>query len=268
MERTSSIGVDELLESSGGETVAKHLTALINAVRDACLEYQVTFLHSDIAGSGAKLILAAGAPLTSGSDEDAMLHAALAIAKHKGPLTIKIGVQRGRVFAGFLGSQYRRAYTVMGDPVNTAARFLGQARPGDVIAGNEVVQATRTIFDADELEPFMVKGKSIPLVAHRVTAATDDVRRQGSATRLIGRSEELAILSQAIDDPGRVIELIGPAGVGKSSLVDEARDQAADVSLFRAGCSPYGAGSPYSLFRPLLRSAAGMPVGDSTEAVG
>ena len=65
--------------------------------------FGVTVLHSDIAGDGMKFVLCAGAPVNPGDTSDAMLQAALEIAAIDTPLTLRQGVQTGRVFAGFLG---------------------------------------------------------------------------------------------------------------------------------------------------------------------
>ncbi|MDW3212577.1 MAG: adenylate/guanylate cyclase domain-containing protein [Ilumatobacteraceae bacterium] len=261
-------GVDELLEEIGGEAVRDELARLVNAVRDACLQFQVTFLHSDIAASGMKLILAAGVPLTSGHDEDAMLHAALAIAAFETPLKIRIGAQRGRVFAGFLGAPYRQAYTVMGDPVNTAARLLGQVDPGRVVATTELLQSTQTVFHADELEPFTVKGKSEPLHAALVNGATDEVRERDRDDRVVGREAELARMRDAVDRGGVLIDVHGAAGVGKSRLAQALIDDLDDHHVFRASCSQYGSTSPYSVFRALLRTGSGIEINTSAESAG
>ncbi len=261
-------GVDELLDELGGEAVRDELARLVNAVRDACVQFHVTFLHSDIAASGMKLILAAGAPLTSGHDEDAMLHAALAIAAFDTPLAIRIGAQRGRVFAGFLGAPYRLAYTVMGDPVNTAARLLGQAAPGCVVATTELLVSTQTVFDANELEPFMVKGKSEPLHAALVTAATDEVRERHRDDEIVGRESELAQMRDAVDRGGVLIDVHGAAGVGKSRLAQALIDDLDGHHVFRASCSQYGSTSPYSVFRALLRTGSGIDINASSESAG
>ena len=61
------------------------------------------------------------------------------------------------------------------------------------------------------------------------------------------------MLSQAIGELGEIIDIVGPAGVGKSRLLDAAWDEAEGLLHFHGSCTPYGATSPYSLFRPLLR---------------
>ena len=49
-------------------------------------------------------MLCAGAPVNPGDTSDAMLHAALELAQVDSPFVLRQGVQTGRVFAGFLGS--------------------------------------------------------------------------------------------------------------------------------------------------------------------
>ncbi|MGI9607628.1 MAG: AAA family ATPase [Acidimicrobiales bacterium] len=253
-------GIAAEIDRVGADGTAATLGRLVDDIMAATAPFGVTVLHTDIAPDGVKFVLCAGAPVNPGDTGDALLEAALRIAEIDSPLVIRQGVQTGRVFAGFLGSPYRRTYTLMGDPVNTAARMLGKADDRDIVAVDTVVDDTRTIFATEELEPFHVKGKTEPIVAHKVFASSDEVRRHGSATRLVGRKTELDSLTRAIGELGEVIVLSGPAGVGKSRLLDAAWDMAEGLTIFQAACTPYGASSPYSVFRPLLRSGSGIDV--------
>lgn len=247
------VGIEAALERSGAAAVAVALGHVVDHVVATCERFGVTVLHTDIAPDGVKFVLCAGAPINPGDTSDAMLLASLEIAAMDSPFVVRQGVQTGRVFAGFLGSEHRRTYTLMGDPVNTAARMLGKADDRDVVAVASVVADTRTIFVTEELEPFFVKGKSEPIVAHKVRSATGLIRRDSVANRLVGRRTELEALTGAIGELGRAVELIGPAGVGKSRLLDAAWDSAEGLVVYQAACTPYGAGVPYSVFRPLLR---------------
>lgn len=250
-------GVDALVDAAGHVGVAEAFHRLVDDILDACAPFGVTALHTDIAPDGVKFVLCAGAPVNPGDTSDAMLQAALAIARSSSPFVLRQGVQTGRVFAGFLGSEHRRTYTLMGDPVNTAARMLGKADDRGVVAVASVVADARTVFLTEPLEPFLVKGKTEPISAHKVLAASDSVRRDRTSARLRGRDVELAVVSRSIGELGEVIVLSGPAGVGKSRLVDAARD-VADGTAFHGSCTPYGASSPYSVFRPLLRGGSGI----------
>ena len=86
-------------------------------------------------------------------------------------IPIRIGVNRGAVFAGDIGPAYRRTYTVMGDAVNLAARLMAKAEPGQLLATGSVLDASIVTFETTELEPFMVKGKREPVQAWSVGRA-------------------------------------------------------------------------------------------------
>ena len=261
-------GVGAQLAMVSADAVAEQLGQLVDKIVEACDSFGVTVLHSDIASDGVKFLLCAGAPVNTGDTADGMLHATLRIATITSPLTIRQGVQTGRVFAGFLGSEHRKTYTLMGDPVNTAARMVGKAGDREVVAVASVVHDTRTMFVSDELEPFLVKGKSEPIVAHKVRASTARVRRDSVGARLVGRRREMEVLTHAIGELGEVVELVGSAGVGKSRLLDAAWDAADGLAVYQGSCTPYGAASPYGVFRPLLRGGLGVSADASPELVG
>jgi adenylate cyclase len=85
-----------------------------------------------------------GAPTRLADAPTAALAAARAIrdaVREAGELDLGIGVSRGPVFAGQLGSSSRLEYTVIGDAVNEAARLteLAKAAPSRILASDAVV---------------------------------------------------------------------------------------------------------------------------------
>ena len=262
------VGIAEQLDRLGPMGVAQALGHLVDEVVAACGDFGVTVLHTDIAGDGIKFVLCAGAPVSPGDTTDALLQAALEIAASDSPFVIRQGVQAGRVFAGFLGSPYRRTYTLMGDPVNTAARMLGKADDRDIVVVASAVDDTRAVFETALLEPFLVKGKTEPITAAKVRGLTGHVRRDSAGTRLVGRQKELGVLTHAIGELDAVVELVGTAGVGKSRLLDAAWSAAEGLTIYQGACTPYGAAVPYSVYRPLMRSGSGIPVDASAELTG
>ncbi|HLW16911.1 MAG TPA: adenylate/guanylate cyclase domain-containing protein [Actinomycetota bacterium] len=255
--------VDATIEAEGAARLAEHLELLLDRAQRAADEHGVAFLSTDVDKDGGKLILCAGAPRATGRDEEAALLVARAIIESGFPLPLKIGLNRGHVFAGEIGPPYRRTYTVMGDTVNLAARLMAAAAPGEILATAGVLDHSRTPFATRALPPFTVKGKARPVhafsVGSPITGATAPVI---PPLPVIGRAKESAALSAALDaaraGTGVVVEIVGEPGMGASRLVHELRASAPDVATFWTSGGPYAAATPYFPFRTLLRDVLGI----------
>jgi class 3 adenylate cyclase/tetratricopeptide (TPR) repeat protein len=252
-------GTDELFGEGGASAVSSALGELVERVQVAADEHGVTFLESDIDRDGGRIILVAGAPQTKGDDEERLLRTARAVVDASPRLDIRIGVNRGRVFAGQVGAPFRRTYTVLGDTAALAARLMAKAEAGQVLAAPEVLERSRTDFDTVELAPFRVKGKAEPVVAHDVRAVA--ARRDAVPDKLVpfvGRERELAIIGASLAPVrmgfGSLVELTGEPGMGKSRLVDEIKAQCSDMTILSAACEEYEQSTPYFACRGLLRA--------------
>jgi class 3 adenylate cyclase/tetratricopeptide (TPR) repeat protein len=256
-------GIEELLASNGPAVAAEVLERLVRGVQDAADRHQVTFLASDIDAAGGKLILTAGAPSSGGNDEERMLLALRDVVASDPPLPLRIGVNVGHVFAGEIGPSYRRAYTVMGDAVNLAARVMSHADPGHILATDEVLAASTTAFDTTALEPFAVKGKSAPVHASTVgrVVGTRSIRAQAELP-LVGRDAELAAFDAALaatrGGTGGCVEVVGEVGIGKSRLLAVFRDRAQDLATDELVCELHRASTPYGAARRLFRGLLGI----------
>lgn len=259
-------GVDALLEEEGPEVVAGVLEQLIGDCQRAAEGEQVTFLGTDIDRDGGKVILVAGAPQATGGDDERMLLALRQIAERDNTLPLRIGVNRGSVFAGDIGASYRRTYTVMGDAVNLAARLMAAASQGEIFSTAEVLAGSRTAFQSTTLEPFVVKGKARAVQAYSVGVAL-----HGGATEddlwppLVGREHELDILLTALAAAkaghGRFVEIIGGPGMGKSRLVREVCARALDIRVISLTCLHQESSTPYATFRRVLYEVLGLRPG-------
>jgi predicted ATPase len=218
----------------------------------------VTFLATDVNKDGGKIILATGMPSALPDGEDRMLFALTEIVTAPSRLVVRAGVNRGRIFSVDLGGADRRAYTVIGDEVNLAARVAFKAQPGQVVATDTVLSRVRTRFGLTPLEAFRVKGKSEPISAQVVGAALQAGEATLDLVPLVGRAEELARLREVLKAPrdgrGRIVELVGEPGIGKSRLMAELVRHAGDLPLLRVEGGQYGRSTPYfALWAPLRR---------------
>src|SRR6185437_14779849 len=243
----------------GKQEAAHALHAIVSAVQAAAEEQDVAFLASDIDADGGKLILSAGAPKATGNDEERLLLALRRIATTDLPLPIRIGTHRGAVFAGDIGPAYRRTYTIMGDAVNLTARLMAKAEKGAIYATADILERSDTTFETTQLEPFSVKGKAAPVQAWAVGAAKGSKTRHVSLAKLplTGRNTELGVIRKAFvsarGGAGRLIEVIGEAGMGKTRLLEALRDAAAGFRKIQGTCEAYTASTPYAVWRELLR---------------
>jgi class 3 adenylate cyclase len=85
-------------------------------------------------------------------------------------LDVRIGVHKGAVVAGVVGSRDNLEYTVIGDVVNTAARIENLTRKHrvDILISADVRSALDGRFQVRELPPEYVKGKAEPIVTFAV----------------------------------------------------------------------------------------------------
>ncbi|MGB2953520.1 MAG: AAA family ATPase [Gaiellaceae bacterium] len=254
------------LDGLDGGELCDALEELVLVAQRVCEEHGTSFLETDIDKDGGKIILVAGAPQTEGDDDERILRTVRGIADAAPRLPLRIGVSRGRVFAGEVGAPFRRTYTILGTTAALAARLMAKAERGQILTTPDVLERSRTPFDTAELEPLRLKGIAEPVQAHSVLAlapAREKAATAESRLPFVGRERELAILSAALAPVrmgfGNLVELIGEPGMGKSRLVEELREQAADLSPVTTACAQYEASTAYFAFRGLLRSLLELP---------
>ena len=265
-------GTDALLESEGLEAVAGALEDVVTTAQQACERHQVTFLATDVDKDGGKILFVAGAPRAGVHDEDRMLLALLDSVVANGRLVVRAGANRGRAFGVDVGSETRRTYAVMGDPTNLAARVMGKAEPGTVVATSAMLEHVHADFDVHPLEPFMVKGKSMPVSAAVVGAP---IGREDAVVMtdlpFVGRAAERAQLLSGLDvarqGRGSVVTVVGEPGLGKSRLLGQLIAAAADIRVVMIEGGRYAEATPYFALRAPLRKLIGAGRDESPASV-
>lgn len=267
-------GTDTTLAAEGPEELLARIDRVAHATGRACGTYGITWLESDIDVDAVKLYLTAGAPATSGDDEEGMLRALRDVLAACPELELRAGVNRGHVFTGEIGARTRRTYAVMGDTVNLAARLCGKAGAGEILTTAPVLDRARTLYDTAP-RALRVKGKALEIAAHALGAPLGRRNAEEAATgALRGREVEVEALREALNrargGSQQVVELIGPPGIGKSRLVAELRGLAVDhgFEVLHAATEPYSTAEPYGVFRDLLRRVAGIPADRPRDEAG
>jgi class 3 adenylate cyclase/tetratricopeptide (TPR) repeat protein len=263
---------DRLISEAGPEALAGALDSLVGHIQTVCLDHDITFLATDADKGAGKVILATGTPVASTDDADRLVRALHAIVEGPQILPVRAGANRGRIFSVDVGSSERRCFTVMGDAVNLTARIMGKAEWGSLLVTDELANRVQTTFKLSALEPFMVKGKSEPVQAHKVEGlhGVRDSEGEGDLP-LIGRQTEMALLRSVIADAhegrGRVVELIAEAGMGKSRLVREVVGLPHELPVVTFEAGKYSRGSPYFALQRALRRLVGAPPDGTSEDV-
>lgn len=120
---------------------------------------------------GDEIMAIWGAPISGTDDTERAVRAAVEMqqmlheynqqrqADGQTVVRIGIGLNTGEVVAGYIGSTRSMDYTVIGNTVNTAARFCSAAGPGEILIGEETFREVGELFQTELLPPTKLKGK-------------------------------------------------------------------------------------------------------------
>ena len=186
-------------------------------------------------------------------------------------IVFRTGVNTGEVVTGDVANDQT---LVTGDTVNTAARLEQAAQPDEILLGKVTYGLVRDAVVAEAREPIPAKGKAQPVPAFRLISVKPGA--PGHARRLdapmVGRQRELAVLTEAFDRAKsertiQLVTLLGAAGVGKSRLGQEFRQQLEGRATVLLGrCLSYGEGITYWPLADALRAPAGVDADNSVES--
>src|SRR5262249_11060183 len=229
--------------------------------------YRFEGIVNQLAGDGMMALF--GAPVAHEDAPQRAIHAALAIrdaldnfnvglrVENGLELRARFGINTGPVVVGTVGNDLKMDYTAIGDTTNLASRLESLAQPRTILVSEPTHRLVRGFFEVREVGPFTVKGKSEPVHAYEVLAVSAvqtpmAIAAERGLTPFVGRQQELAQLQTCYQRLAgglpQVIAVVGEAGIGKSRLLYEFKQQLAGspALILEARCSALNQMVPYS----------------------
>jgi class 3 adenylate cyclase len=178
-------------------------------------------------------------------------------------LRLRVGLNSGQVIAGEIGSS-AFGYTAMGEQVGLAQRMESIAPAGGVMLSESTARLVEGAAVFGEPEMSQLKGREAPTVTRRLLGITPPERKDATRTTLVGRELELrtvvGLLERSVSGRGCVVCVEGPAGIGKTRLVDElvSLAKARGVEVVSTFCESHSTEIPFNVVTRLLRASLGI----------
>ena len=261
----------------------------VHQIMDRCFKVLMDEIHkyegtiNQFTGDGVMTLF--GAPVSHEDHAQRACLAALSIQKAVGAygeiilrdygldFKMRIGLNSGPVIVGSIGDDLRMDYTAVGDTTNLASRLEGMAKPGSILVSGPTHKLARDFFEFSALGKMEVKGKKeLQEVFELIRTGEVNTRIAASVakglTPFVGRQNSMATLMDAYDrarsGSGQIVGVVGDAGVGKSRLILEFKNQLPDgeFAYFEGRCLHFGSAIAYLPILDILRSYFEIKEGD------
>jgi class 3 adenylate cyclase/tetratricopeptide (TPR) repeat protein len=202
---------------------------------------------------GDAVVALFGAPVAHEDDPERAVRAALAIrdwTADEPELHVRLAVNTGEALVALDARPEAGEGMASGDVVNTAARLQAAAPVDGILVGEQTYRATRDVIVYRDTEPVGAKGKAEPVPVWVAIEPRSRVGvERGHAAQLVGRSEELDMLTDALarvkrERSPQLVTVVGVPGIGKSRLVYELgrsiETRQEPLTWLRGRALPYG----------------------------
>ncbi|WP_375786309.1 AAA family ATPase [Bradyrhizobium sp. Pha-3] len=266
-----------LIDSLGDpELGMRRLDPVIALMKDAVHKYDGVVNKTQ--GDGIMALFGAPRP-----HEDHAVRACLAalsmldaIAKLNDPdIHVRAGVNTGEVVVQAVENSMHQSYDAAGAAVHLANRLEQMADADCVLVADDTFRAAKQFVEGNSLGPRAIRGLKSPIEVHQLlglrNAPASGVFRTGRLNRLVGRDDQAAFLRrelvEAANGDGRVVGVVGEAGIGKSRLCFEFAEDCRrkDIRVFEARVLAHGRATPFQPVLELLRDFFGIKPDDAAD---
>ena len=219
-------GSTALIQDLDAEDAADLIDPALRAMIDAAERFDGAVSHR---GDGIMVVF--GAPTVA---EDHALRACLAalamrdaVAADASTVKLRVGIHSGPVVFRPVRINGTLVQDAVGIAVHIAARLEQSAATGMICISDSVLALAGNYLRTAPLQAIQVKGIEAPMARHRLEAADPSasrwaVRAARGLSAFVGRAAESAALAEGLDGSGlRSVQIVGPAGLGKSRLIHE-----------------------------------------------
>ncbi len=259
------------------EIAMRRLQPALDCMKSAVDRYEGVVIRTQ--GDGIMAFFGAPRP-----HEDHAIRACLAalsmqdaVARLGDPnIQIRVGMHTGEVVVQTVKNTLYETFDGAGANIHLASRMEQMAEEGSILLTADTLAATRQFVSATSLGPRTVRGFSTPveifkLVGVRHAPASELFRSRPRLSPLVGRGDALNILMADLANTkqgrGRVVGVVGDAGVGKSRLCFEFAESCRrdGVRVYETRVLAHGRATPLQPILELLREYFGIKSANSKD---
>ena len=267
-----------LIDSLGDpELGMRRLEPVLNLMKDAVHRYDG--IVNKIQGDGVMALFGAPRPHEDHAVRGCLAALAMqdAIARLGDPsLQIRVGLHTGEVVVQTIENSIYQTYDAAGANVHLANRMEQMADEGCILITKDTYAGAKQFVEVVPLGLQTVRGIAAPVEIFRLTgllnAPASDVFRSGRRlTPLIGRNDQFGALdlelANAVKGDGRVVGVVGEAGIGKSRLCFEFTENCRrqGIRVYEGRVLAHAKATPFQPILELLRDVFGIRNKDSVE---
>jgi class 3 adenylate cyclase/tetratricopeptide (TPR) repeat protein len=267
-----------LIDSLGDpELGMRRLQPVLDLMNEAVVRYDGVVNKSQ--GDGVMALFGAPQP----HEDHAVRGCLAALAMQDGvgrfgdpDLQIRVGVHTGEVVVQAIEHGIYQTYDAAGANVHLANRMEQLADAGSILVSKETYIAAKQFVEVETLGLQTIRGIAAPIEIFKLRglqhAPSSGVFRSGRRlSPLTGRTDQFSALSQELENTmkgdGRVVGVVGEAGIGKSRLCFEFAENCRQkgIRVFEARVLAHGRATPFQPVLELLRDYFGLRVKEAAD---